>query len=259
MANYLKSMIEVHGNEEVVNKVDELLEGVEYSDVTSFAKAFYNEVEMGESGEGVLNTWSMDNLGPKWTYLYDIQGDGAFSVESAWYPPIKFFIHLYNILVEVESALHQDVTRGGNAVDTMIGNLQIEYNGDGEVVQQWIKTTQDRQKMAELMDQSVAAMKDELPIYPPSTPVTGTLEDLANLHVVTDYHFGMLAWGEETGADWDLDLAEKLLVDWMSASIKTSPNAHTGILANIHRCRGDRSAPTAGCRHPAGNGQKMPG
>jgi hypothetical protein len=38
-----------------------------------------------------------------------------------------------NILVEVESALHQDVTRGGNAVDTMIGNLQIEYNGDGEV------------------------------------------------------------------------------------------------------------------------------
>lgn len=114
-----------------------------------------------------------------------------------------------------------------------VSGVSTNYNGDGEVVQQWIKTTQDRQKMAELMDQSVAAMKDELPIYPPSTPVTGTLEDLANLHVVTDYHFGMLAWGEETGADWDLDLAEKLLVDWMSASIKTSPNAHTGILANI--------------------------
>ena len=38
-----------------------------------------------------------------------------------------------DILVEIESALHQDVTRGGNAVDTTLGNLQIEYNGDGEV------------------------------------------------------------------------------------------------------------------------------
>ena len=67
MANYLKSMIEVHGNEDVVKKVDELLEGVEYSDVNTFAKAFYDNVEEGESG-GVLNTWSIDNLGPKWTY-----------------------------------------------------------------------------------------------------------------------------------------------------------------------------------------------
>ena len=50
MANYLKSMIEVHGNEEVVKKVDELLEGVQYSDVSSFAKAFYENVEMGENG-----------------------------------------------------------------------------------------------------------------------------------------------------------------------------------------------------------------
>lgn len=37
------------------------------------------------------------------------------------------------ILVDIESALHQDVTRGGYAADTMLGNLQIEYSGDGEV------------------------------------------------------------------------------------------------------------------------------
>ena len=130
MANYLKSMIEVHGNEEVVNKVDELLEGVEYSDVTSFAKAFYNEVEMGESGEGVLNTWSMDNLGPKWTYLYDIQGDGAFSVESAWYPPIKFFIHLYNILVEVDPEVFIEVMYEDEGYDP-IGAVVIKKDKDG--------------------------------------------------------------------------------------------------------------------------------
>ena len=130
MANYLKSMIEVHGNEDVVKKVDELLEGVEYSDVTSFAKAFYNEVEMGESGEGVLNTWSMDNLGPKWTYLYDIQGDGSFSVESAWYPPIKFFIHLYNILVKVDPEVFIEVMYEDEGYDP-IGAVVIKKDKDG--------------------------------------------------------------------------------------------------------------------------------
>ena len=130
MANYLKSMIEVHGNEEVVKKVDELLEGVEYSDVTSFAKNFYNEVEMGESGEGVLNTWSVDNLGSKWTYLYDIQGDGAFSIESAWYSPIKFFIHLYNILVELDPEVFIEVMYEDEAYNP-IGAVVIKKDKDG--------------------------------------------------------------------------------------------------------------------------------
>ena len=129
MANYLKSMIEVHGNEDVVKKVDELLEGVEYSDVNSFANAFYNNVEVGEN-EGVLNTWSMENLGPKWTYLYDIQGDGAFSVESAWYPPIKFFIHLYKILVDIDPEVFIEVMYEDEGYDP-IGAVVIKKDKDG--------------------------------------------------------------------------------------------------------------------------------
>ena len=114
-----------------------------------------------------------------------------------------------------------------------VSGVSTNYNAEGEVVQQWIKSSQDRQRMADLMQQSVEAMKDELPIYAPSKKVEGTLTDLANLHVVTDYHFGMLAWGEETGADWDLTIAEQTLVDWIMSSVKMSPDAHTGILANI--------------------------
>ena len=129
MANYLKSMIEVHGNEDVVKKVDELLEGVDYSDVNTFAKAFYTDVEEGDSG-GVLNTWSTENLGSKWTYLYDIQGDGAFSVESAWYPPIKFFIHLYNILVDIDPEVFIEVMYEDEGYDP-IGAVVIKKDKDG--------------------------------------------------------------------------------------------------------------------------------
>src|SRR6056300_2008822 len=129
MANNLKSMIEVHGNEDVVKKVDELLEGVKYSDVTSFAQAFYENVEVTENN-GVLNTWSADNLGSKWTYLYDIMGDGEFSVESAWYPPIKFFIHLYNLLVEIDPEVFIEVMYEDEFYQP-IGAVVIKKDKDG--------------------------------------------------------------------------------------------------------------------------------
>jgi hypothetical protein len=51
---------------------------------------------------------------------------------------------------------------------------------------------------------------------------------------VTDLHFGMLAWAEENRkADWDLKIAEKLLLDWFSAAIATSPAAAMAVFAQL--------------------------
>src|SRR6056300_1681079 len=99
MANYLKSIIEVHTTEETIKYIDGLLDDIKTGDITSFAQSFYDNVEVAEGG-GVMNNWSYDNLGPKWTYLEDIIDYGNFTIISAWYPPTKFFIHLYNMLVE---------------------------------------------------------------------------------------------------------------------------------------------------------------
>jgi hypothetical protein len=43
----------------------------------------------------------------------------------------------------------------------------------------------------------------------------------------------MLAWREETGADYDLKIAEQLLLDWFAAAIRMSPNANTAILCQL--------------------------
>jgi hypothetical protein len=129
MANNLKSMIEVHGNEDVVKKLDEILEGVEYGHIASFAKGFYDNVETSEDG-GVMNSWSIDNLGSKWTYLEDIQGDGAFSIESAWYPPLDFFKHLYRMLVEIDPEVFIEVMYEDEGYDP-IGAVVIKKDKDG--------------------------------------------------------------------------------------------------------------------------------
>ena len=113
MANNLKSFITVKGNEEVMKLVDSLIDKVRNSEddnVVAFATAFYDDVELSEDGGSVMISWSNDNLGAKWTTFYDEIGAGEFSIESAWYPPTKFYARLFDILFPVDKDVVIEVT-----------------------------------------------------------------------------------------------------------------------------------------------------
>jgi hypothetical protein len=129
MANYLKSVVEVHGNEEVIKKLDELLEKANDGEITTFAQTFYDNVEVGEGG-GIMYAWALDNLGSKWTYMEDITGDGSFILTSAWYPPTKFFIHLYEMLVETDPDVFIEVQYEDEGYSP-IGAIVIKKDKDG--------------------------------------------------------------------------------------------------------------------------------
>lgn len=105
---------------------------------------------------------------------------------------------------------------------------------DGREIIKWVKTDTDKESQLAAMRAAVEAFKEEIPrseLVPAPTHFNRT--DLLNQFTVTDLHFGMLAWREETGADYDLKIAEKLLLDWFTAAIIMSPNAYTAILAQI--------------------------
>ena len=129
MANYLNSTIEVQANEEAINHIDSLMEKANDGEITTFAQTFYDNVELGENG-GVMYTWSSDNLGPKWTYLEDILGDGEYRLVSAWYPPIKFYIHLYKMVTEIDPEGYIEVIYEDEGYDP-IGAVVIKKDKDG--------------------------------------------------------------------------------------------------------------------------------
>lgn len=106
-------------------------------------------------------------------------------------------------------------------------------DAEGREIQKWVKTNIDAAATRLALDAVVAALKEDLPRLAPAVPPENVLADLLNQYTVTDSHFGMLSWREETGSDYDVRIAEQLLLDWFSAAIKNSPDAHTAILAQL--------------------------
>jgi hypothetical protein len=107
------------------------------------------------------------------------------------------------------------------------------YNESGDQILQWVKATADDQKILAAQKAALQAMVEQI------IPIEGILAprdrdtDLATLYTMTDCHVGMLAWDKETGADWDLGIAERVLTDTLIRMIHAAPESHTGILNQL--------------------------
>lgn len=133
-----------------------------------------------------------------------------------------------------ERNLHTGVSQpDGYAIKGTSSLVDYRENPEGETLLQWVKTDQDKERQLELMREAVAAMCDEIPRLPAIKSPKLTNSNLLNLYVITDYHFGMLSWAEETGEDWDITIAENLLIKWFEAAIASSPDSETGVLCNL--------------------------
>ena len=109
------------------------------------------------------------------------------------------------------------------------------YDESGQRLQ-WVKTDVDKQGQYELAQEALRALCEEVPRYDPAgvgMALPGH-DRLCNLYVVTDYHLGMQAWGEETrDENWNTTKAEELLVKWMEHIIQQSPPAGTAVFAQL--------------------------
>ena len=132
---------------------------------------------------------------------------------------------------------NQALTAGANAAPPegyKLKGTSTLYGRDGKVKIQWVKTDAQLEKLREMQEAAFKAMCAKLPPLKPVKRLTKTLEaDLATLYTMTDCHVGMLAWDKETGADWDLDIAERVLTDTLLRMIAAAPESAVGILNQL--------------------------
>lgn len=103
----------------------------------------------------------------------------------------------------------------------------------GETRLQWVKTDVTAETKALLMQETIAAMKEDLPRYKPVKHKGAKRVDLATVYTITDAHVGMKSWKPETGADWDLRIAEQVLTDTFYQLVCASPESELGVVAQL--------------------------
>lgn len=116
----------------------------------------------------------------------------------------------------------------------MVKGVSTYYNEEGKPIGQWVKSTLDRERMEVIMREGFAAMAEDLPRQKPIAAPKDVRQQLANVYTLTDSHVGALAWHKENlEADWDLTIAESVLVNCFDHMIRSSPKAKVGIVAQL--------------------------
>lgn len=103
----------------------------------------------------------------------------------------------------------------------------------GEHKLEWYKTDRDKQAQLDALKEAADALKSDIPSIAPIPKPKTVNNQLLNLFVLTDAHIGMLAWGEETGEDWDTDMAEEMILKFFATAIDRAPPARRAVFAQM--------------------------
>jgi hypothetical protein len=146
----------------------------------------------------------------------------------------KRLARMRNAGIELPTSTVYPIMPAGQKLRGVSSLQKVKDPISGETVMQWVKTREDATQVETSVRAALDAMKEEVPRYEGSDlePLNPSTR-LASLVTITDYHMGMYSWAEEAGDDWDMQIAEDLLVEWFRLALEQCPSSHLGILAQL--------------------------
>lgn len=115
-----------------------------------------------------------------------------------------------------------------------VKGVSTYYDKDGKPRGQWVKSAEDRERQLEILREGIEAMTADLPRLAPRTSTPDGLDGrLMACYPIGDLHVGMLSWPEETGEDWNLELAERIQCGAMQRLVELSPACEQATIVNL--------------------------
>jgi len=102
----------------------------------------------------------------------------------------------------------------------------------GEARLQWVKTDVDKERQEQIQREIIAELCEGLPKFKPVKAAAVGSVDLMSVVPFGDPHFGMYSWAEETGNDFNLDIARKDLCAAVDYLVSLSPSGRL-VIANL--------------------------
>lgn len=108
------------------------------------------------------------------------------------------------------------------------------YGPDGEIRGEWVKTTADQERQQAMVREALAEMARKLPRLPAKPKSRKDYSD----HLLTvipfgDPHLGLYTWQEETGDDFDTDIARRDLCAAVDYLVSQSPATKRCVIASL--------------------------
>lgn len=114
------------------------------------------------------------------------------------------------------------------------GRISTSYKADGTQGTQWVIATPDQNRLEELLHIAAKVMAQEVKGNGKVTkPPAKVSQDLMCVVPMGDPHFGLYAWWQDAGDDFDLSIAERLTCGAVDRLLATSPDAAVGMLLNL--------------------------
>lgn len=104
---------------------------------------------------------------------------------------------------------------------------------DGEVKLRWIKSAADAETRLIQLRDAILEIGEEIPRAKPVKKPKDRDADLLCVYPMGDPHFGMHAWGLETGQDFDLRIAERNLFAAVDHLVDLAPAAKHALVLNL--------------------------
>ena len=127
-----------------------------------------------------------------------------------------------------------DLTHAAAPGQRLQGASTLYRRGEAEPVLQWVKTSRDeaaaQDALIEFANSLAESVKGMAPIAKPPKHAD---DDLMCVYPMGDPHFGMYAWWQDAGADFDLAIAEKLTKGAVDRLVASAPSAATALLLNL--------------------------
>jgi hypothetical protein len=108
-------------------------------------------------------------------------------------------------------------------------------NAEGKVIQQWVKTVQDPEgdRMVALFEELKKLPEGYADAHVPTVAPSHLNEDLLCVIPMGDPHLGLHCWGDETGSNYDISIAEKVHVDAIRKLISVVPSAKQALIVSL--------------------------
>lgn len=148
------------------------------------------------------------------------------SIASTKWPSVEAF--------DAEEAEGRAPLHGSAPDGYLMRGRSTLYNKHGQIIAEWVKTAKDKEDEYKALVQAIESITGGWDKVTPIKKPKGFLaEDLLTVIPLGDPHLGMFSWAQETGQDFDLDIAEANLVAAVDHLVGLAPKAKQALLISL--------------------------